>query len=126
MGKPALLRNTMKSIDLGMSYDMPPSGALPSAMKQEEHYPSLNYDGPQKLDIPEEGVMKIRYRKTRSEERKMGDHEMHSCTIEALEILDVEAMKAETEDDMPAKSHDDAGAALDRLMEEKMGSKREY
>lgn len=106
-------------IDLNMNHghaDMPEM--------REYDYPSMTYRGPEDLELPEEGVMKIRYRKTRSSESTMGDHTMYECTIEAREILSVKGEKAEAEEDMPAKSRDEASGALDKLMEVKMRSKK--
>lgn len=86
----------------------------------DEYYPEFTYDSPEPLDLPDEGIMKIRFRKARSSERLMGDHKMHSCTVEVLSIESVKATKKEAEDDMPVKSDHSTEEALDKLMSEKM------
>jgi len=95
-------------------------GGMAMPMGEDEYYPEFTYDSPEPLDLPDEGVMKIRFRKTRSSERIMDDHKMHSCTVEVLAIESVKASKKEAEDDMPVKSDHSSEEALDALMEEKM------
>lgn len=111
----------MRTIDLSMSYDHGMGGPSDS-----EHYPDFTYDSPEPLELPDEGVMKIRFRKARSSERLMGDHKMHSCTVEVLAIESVKAAKTakqEAIDDAPVKSDHSAEEALDALMSEKMQGK---
>lgn len=93
---------------------------MPAGHMGDEYYPEFTYDSPEPLDLPDEGVMKIRFRKSRSSERLMDDHKMHSCTVEVLAIESVKATKKEAEDDMPVKSDHSAEEALDKLMSEKM------
>lgn len=93
---------------------------MPMGGEQDGYYPEFTYDSPEPLDLPDEGVMKIRFRKVRSSERLMDDHKTHSCTVEVLSIESVKATKAVAEDDMPVKSDHSAEEALDKLMSEKM------
>lgn len=106
-----------------ISLKMEHGGGMPMMHNGEDgHYPEFTYDSPEELDLPDEGVMKIRFRKTRSSERLMDDHKMHSCTVEVLAIESVKATKKEAEDDMPVKSDRSTEDALDKLMTEKMES----
>lgn len=112
----------MEPIDLGVSYDE----KMPSVkeMKQEAHYPTLHIESDEKIDFPDEGVMTIHFRKTgfSVSDRNGGKH--YSCTIEAREILDIEAKDY---DDSPTKSSSRKSEdALDALMKERMEEKGEY
>lgn len=109
----------MEPIDLGVSYDeiVPPV----KEMKQEAHYPTLHIESNKKIDFPEEGVMTIHFRKTgfSVSDRNGGKH--YSCTIEAREILDIEAKDY---DESPTKSSSRKSEdALDELMAEVIGRK---
>lgn len=105
----------MKPIDLGISYD---EHMTPSAVKQEapsKHYPAFHYDGEQELDLPAEGEMVIKFRKTSSSVSEREDGKRHySCTVEVREIVDVK----EDEDSKPVAKYNNAEEALDKLMSE--------
>lgn len=104
------------NIDLGMSH----SDSMPTPLREDdEYYPSFHYTGEEKLDIPHEGVMTIRYKKTSSSmsEGKGGKH--YSCTVEVQEIISVEGKKGA---DAPSKRDRTAEESLDRLMKEKSES----
>lgn len=79
-------------------------------------YPTIHYSGPKDLDLPQDGLMTIRYhvkRETSEVDRKTGKHH-YDCDIE---VLSIEKIKSE-EAVAPAKSGSEAGDALDRLKEE--------
>lgn len=103
-----------------MSLKMEHGGMMPMMENggEDGYYPEFTYDAPEPLDLPDEGVMKIRFRKERSSERRMGDHTMHSCTVSVLSIESVKSVKKEAEDDMPVKSDHSTEEALDKLAEE--------
>lgn len=103
-----------------MSLKMEHGGGMMSNPMEDGYYPDFTYDSPEPLDLPDEGVMKIRFRKVRSSERLMDDHKMHSCTVEVLSIESVKATKKEAEDEMPVKVDHSTEEALDSLMDEKM------
>jgi hypothetical protein len=110
-----------------MSLKMEHGGmAMPMGDMDEGYYPEFTYDSPEPLDLPDEGVMKIRFRKERSSERMMGDHKMHSCTVSVLSIESVKSVKKVAEDDAPTKSDHSTEEALDKIMSEKMSSKEAY
>lgn len=88
---------------------------------EKEHYPSFTYSGKKDLDLPEEGVMKIRFRKVRSSESKMGDHTMHECTVEVESIESVKGEREEAEDEAPTRKEHGTEDALDALAREHMG-----
>jgi hypothetical protein len=87
--------------------------------KDETYYPTLHISGKKELDIPKEGVMTIRYRKTHSSVSE-GDKSdpQYSCTIEAREIVSAESDEAES----PTKRNSESEDALDKLMDEKKKS----
>lgn len=98
-----------------MSY----SDAGPAEISKE-HYPSFHYEGDESLDLPHEGTMTIRFKKTASSVSERNDKKHYSCTVEVLAIEDVEGEK----DDSPTRKHNDSEEALDKLMSDKMKSKK--
>ena len=101
---------TKINIDLAMGGPEIPEG-MP---ERDEYYPSFTYSGDEKLDIPHEGEMVVRYKKTSSSQREDKSGEHYSCTIEVQEIISVGGKEMEK----PAKSYDEAGPALDKLAAE--------
>lgn len=82
----------------------------------EPRYPVLHYSGPEDLDLPQDGVMTVKYhvkREVSEVDRKTGKHH-YDCDIE---ILSIEKIKGK-EVSAPAKSGSEAGDALDRLKDE--------
>jgi hypothetical protein len=111
----------MKPIRLAVaqSETVPPSGGFSNPVSGGEGgeiYPTFTYRGPLDLDLPEDGEMTIHYRQIdeRSAPRPSGER-YYECTIQVRKILDVK----EEKDEAPAKSYDEAGEALDKLMEER-------
>ena len=112
-----------KEISLELSNDY---GAVPASpmsdSKREPDYPTFHYEGKIELDLPDEGVMEIRFRKVSetSSVNKSGEH-WYACTIEVQSILEVESEDEEEGEDEPsapysskAKSTEDA---LDKILE---------
>lgn len=97
--------------DLGRKYSMAcPCGPADSD-KDVKHYPSVYFSGPKDLDLPDDGVMTIRFRKnSESSSRPREGKESYDCSVDVLEILSV---KGESE----SKS-EDRGAELDKLRDE--------
>lgn len=92
---------------------------MPAGHMGDEYYPEFTYSGSEPLNIPDEGTMKIRFRKVRSSESLRGDEKVHDCTVEVLAIESVKTTKAVAEDEMPVKSDHSTEEALDALMKEK-------
>lgn len=82
----------------------------------DEYYPSFHYSGDENLDIPHEGVMTVRYKKTSSSTSEGKDGVRYSCTVEVQEIISVEGKKGA---DAPSKRDRTAEESLDKLMAEK-------
>lgn len=93
---------------------------MPVMSEPMEHYPEFEYSGEKPLDLPDEGVMKIRFRKARSSERLVNDEKIHTCTVEVMSIESVKGVKEDAESDMPVKNGNDTEDALDSLMQSKM------
>lgn len=111
-----------EGIDLGSEGPCCVSTEPPKA--PEKYYPSVTYDGPNELDLPDEGEMTIRFKKTRTSESDYDGKKRHSCTFEVREILKVDGEKPEVEVEAPAgNSKNDAEEALDTLMKAHMESK---
>jgi len=108
----------MKSISLAMSYSdtMPPMPA-----DEKEHYPSFHYTGPESLDLPHEGEMTIRFKKTSSSHSENNGEEQYSCTIEVRDIVKVKGEDVEA----PTRRGNETEEALDSLAK-KMKKRDEY
>lgn len=99
-------------------------GGAKVAEPSETHYPSFTYDGPEKIDIPEEGIMEVRYKKVASSEHTRDGKTTHTCTIEVHAITDVESEGDEADEEAPTKNYGkDTEDALDNLAKEKSKSK---
>jgi hypothetical protein len=99
-------------------YDLSSGPVSPQSMPDKTFYPHFHYEGPEELDIPEEGTMTIRYKQTREvSERKSGKPDWYECDVEVKEIVSVNGKK----NSAPARSGSEAGEALDRLAEENYG-----
>lgn len=106
----------MKQLNINLAEEGP---SVPSDFKDHTYYPSLHISGKKELDLPKEGVMTIRYKKTHSavtESEKFGPQ--YSCTIEVHEIVSAESDEVEA----PSKRDRSAEESLDKLMDEKKKS----
>lgn len=105
------------NLDLGYKFDdhLHPTSELD---RDETMYPSFHFEGKEKLEIPHEGTMTIRYKKTSSSmsEGKSGKH--YSCTVEVHKIVSAESSDPEA----PSKSNRETENALDKIKSE-MGEK---
>lgn len=112
----------MKPIDLGMSYSDKMPQSLMKDDIEEEYFPSFHYEGPTDLDLPHEGVMTVRFRKTSSGMSERDGRTQYNCTVEVHKILDVK----ERDDEAPTRKHRGAEEALDALLVMKMKEKSDY
>lgn len=113
------------NFDLGMKYDGPCCAptCCSDSKEPEVHYPTFNYDGKEKLDVPDEGVMTIRYKKTHSsmsESERSGKR--YSCCVEVREVISAEGGEVEA----PSKRNKDAEESLDKLMADKKAKAEDY
>jgi len=103
------------NLNLGQKWDNP--SVMPGDRMDEKHYPEFHYSGKEKIDVPHEGRMTIRYKKT---SLTMTDNERsgktYSCTFEVREIVGVESDDAEP----PTKNNRETEDALDAIVSEKM------
>lgn len=109
----------MKPIDLGRDYDE----IVPVSLEEVEskrHYPAFHIEGDENVELPHEGTMLIKFRKTSSSESESRGEKRYSCTVEVHKILSV---KANEEDEAPTKKYSGAEDALDKLMSEVTGRK---
>lgn len=93
----------------------------PGEKAQDEYFPEFTFREDDEPELPDEGVMEIRYRKVRSSVDKKAK-KPYSCTVEVREIISVDGKKEDV-NDIPSKSYDEAGNALDKLASEKAKSK---
>lgn len=106
-----------KSLSMKES-DLYPMSASPTSVGEHNDritFPCFHYEGPEELDIPEEGTMTIRYKQTREvSEHKVGKPHWYECDVTVLEIV---STKGEAKS--PARSGSEAADALDKLMSER-------
>lgn len=98
-------------IDLGRKMGGPVNVEMTKDVKEEKHYPNLHLEWEKPYDLPDEGVMTVRYKKTSASMSQHGDKKNYTVGLDILEILDTEA-KEDTEE----KS---TGDILDDYMGEK-------
>lgn len=101
--------------------EMAASLSMPGEKERTEYFPEFTFREDDEPEFPEEGVMKIRYRKVRSSVDKRSKNP-YSCTLEVREIISAEGKKDDA-DETPTKKYDEAGDALDKLANEKTKSK---
>lgn len=100
-------------IDLGK----PMNGGLvsmpepPKKGKKEKYYPSLYLDWDDDYDLPESGVMEVRFKKKSETNRSQDGKTTQNVEIEIRAILSVESEKEESDEESGDK-------ALDRYREE--------
>jgi hypothetical protein len=91
--------NDKYPIDLGkpMNVGGPVSVSEPSkpSKKKEKYYPSLYLDWDDDYELPESGVMEVRFKKRSETNRSQDGKTSQSVEIEIREILDVESEEEE-------------------------------
>jgi hypothetical protein len=111
---------TKTNIDLGYTYDKEPMPTVASAVPDKKHYPTFHYEGDEGIDIPNDGILTVKYHTVTETVTTREDGTKHySCTVEIQKILGYEKEK----DERPARSYKDAEEALDKLAEEKSNGK---
>jgi len=106
-------------IDLG---EGGPSASVASVetTEPEKYYPTIHYSGSEELNIPKEGEMTIRYKKTSSGHSDHNGKTTYNCTIEVREIVGIEKVEAEEQ----VKLGTDASNALDAIARDLKGKKK--
>lgn len=109
------------NLDLGRKSDE----MLSEPIKHDEkYYPSFHFSDDEPLDIPHEGEMTIRYKKTSSTMSENREGETHyMCTVEVQEIVSVEGKKGAA---APSKRDRTAEESLDKIMSEKEKKSESY
>lgn len=106
---------------LAMSFE---DGMPVSPRDDHEHFPTFHYDGKESLDLPEEGILKVHFRKIASGMSERDGKKQYSCTVEVRHILDVKAEEYDEDDvEPPTRKHNESDKALDELMEKKIKSR---
>jgi hypothetical protein len=99
------------SIDLATDCGL--CGPCEVSKPDDKYYPSFHYDGDKELDIPEEGTMVIKFKRTGRSESERNGKTRYSCSIDVCSIESVDG----DEVSKPAESYDDASSALDKIVE---------
>ena len=102
-------------IDLGKPMNgiaVPVSPTPSKKAKKEKYYPSLYLDWDQDYELPEEGILEIRFKKRSETNRSADGKTTQSVELEMREILDVESESSEGDEESGAD-------ALDRYRESK-------
>ncbi len=101
----------MKAVKIDLGEGGPSASVAVDPAPSEKYYPTIHYSGSEELNIPKEGEMKIRYKKTASGHSEHNGKTTYNCTIEVREIVGIE--KAEVEESV--KIGTDASNALDAI-----------
>ncbi len=103
------------AIDLAQDYsDMIPSGKI-----EDKHYPSFHVECDEDLELPEEGGMTITFKRRGQTARTDKDGNCtYSYDIEVCTIEEINDEEVEETDEAGGKSYDDAGSAIDKILEE--------
>lgn len=107
-------QNKSLAMDESKVYGMSPTNST-AEPESRTIFPCFHYEGPEELEIPEEGTMTIRYKQTREvSEHKVGKPHWYECDVTVLEIVSTKGdAKA------PARSGSESADALDKLMSER-------
>lgn len=90
------------NIKLGESLDEAMS--IPSGSRERKIYPTFHIESNEKLELPHEGTMTIKFKKISSEEREDEDGDSHySCTIQVHEVIDAYSSEPEPPTRNPSK-----------------------
>lgn len=120
----------MSEIDLGVpfkeKYGEPMAVSSPES-KDDISFPEFTYSGPVELELPDEGVMEIKFCKKSetSSTREDGKH-WYECRIQVKSIVEVEGEDDEDEVPPPTRRNNDAEMALDKLAEGLAEMKRHH
>ena len=88
---------------------------------EKEHFFSFHYEGSESLDLPHEGEMTVRFKKTGSSHSESNGKDRYSCTIEVRDILKVKGEDVEA----PTRRGNETEEALDSLAK-KMKKRDKY
>lgn len=109
----------MKEINLDLGYKFDDHLHSPSEVDRDETmYPSFHFEGKEKPEIPHEGTMTIRYKKTSSSMSESKSGKRYSCSVEVRKIVSAESSDPEA----PTKSNRETEDALDKIKSD-MGEK---
>lgn len=113
----------MPKLNLKLGTDME-GGLISMPTQSKKYYPNFRIETGEKPELPHEGTMTIRFKKTSSEEREDEDGDSrYSCTIEVHEVIDAYS----DEPNAPAKSHSrETGDALDDLKANRKSKSNAY
>jgi len=106
----------MEAIDLDMSREEAGESPAESAAEPSSEgpqYPNFYVDGKEKLPIPDQGTMTIKYKRVaESESTRDGEDPHYSCTIEVQKILDCQGEA----DDGNAEVDPDAKLTMESIL----------
>lgn len=107
--------NKSLAMDESKVYGLSPA-TVGSSDSHQTIFPKFHYEGPEELDLPEDGVMTIRYKQSREvSEHPVGKPHWYECDVTVLEIVSVNGKKVSA----PARSGSESAEALDKLMAER-------
>lgn len=76
-----------------------------------KYYPNFHYQGETDIDLPKEGTMTVKFKRTSREVTDRDGKERYSYSVDIVAIESVNEDKV----DAPAKSYDEASSALDKI-----------
>ncbi len=101
----------MKSIDLGREYPSGCCAPVCAPEKREKSYPSVYLEGKENFDLPDEGVMTVKFRKCRDSKSTPRDGDDHYETV--IDLMEIVSVKGES-----TEKEESTAEALDKLKEE--------
>lgn len=109
----------MQKLDIDLGSKMSEPSPMTSGHR-DVYYPSFIIDEEKPLDLPDEGVMLVRYTKTgTSSSHRPGEKERYSCTLEVKRILGVKG----TAPEKPKKTEEMIDDTMAEIMDRKNKSK---
>lgn len=104
-------------IDLGKKMSMPEVAPSPSKESDDKmYYPTLYLEWDKDYEMPDSGMMVVRFKKCSQTDRTTEDGTHQSVELEIQKIMEVEPDKEEEE-------KEDRESILDRYMDEATGEK---
>lgn len=88
----------MKTVKIKLGEKMSEKGCPEPLDSSDVYYPSVHFSSDEEYDLPKEGVMLVRYKKTSSSEHmREGEKPRYECTLELKEIIATNGKKEDEE-----------------------------
>ena len=110
----------MKKIEINVDLGDRASNLAPATLS--EYYPEISFTEDKPCDIPDEGILTVKYRLVRhGEDTRVENSPLYNYTIQIEKLIDAVPEKEDVIS--PTRKIDEAGEALDALVAEKVKEK---